>query len=85
MGIFLAKYDPTIVEFLFGYGPQQFNEYYFGHNSKYNFGLFLPHSSLFNYLIFFGLFGVLGMSIFILLKFKNSKSLVPKYLIIFLC
>ena len=82
-GIFLAKYDPTIVEFLFGYGPQQFNEYYFGHNSKYNFGLFLPHSSLFNYLIFFGLFGVLGMSIFILLKFKNSKSLVPKYLIIF--
>ena len=51
-GIFLAKYDPTIVEFLFGYGPQQFNEYYFGHNSKYNFGLFLPHSSLFNYLIF---------------------------------
>ena len=82
-GIFLAKYDPTVVEFLFGYGPQQFNEYYFGHNSKYNFGLFLPHSSLFNYLIFFGLFGVLGMSIFILLKFKNSKSLVPKYLIIF--
>ena len=82
-GIFLAKYDPTVVEFLFGYGPQQFNEYYFGHNSNYNFGLFLPHSSLFNYLIFFGLFGVLGMSIFILLKFKNSKSLVPKYLIIF--
>ncbi len=82
-GIFLAKYDPTLVEFLFGYGPQQFNEYYFGHNSKYNFGLFLPHSSLFNYLIFFGLFGVTGISIFILLKFKNSKSLIQKYLIVF--
>lgn len=82
-GIFLSKYDPTLVEFLFGYGPQQFSEYYFGHNSKYNFGLFLPHSSLFNYLIFFGLFGVTGFSIFILLKFKNSKSLIQKYLIVF--
>ena len=83
-GIFLAKYDPTLVEFLFGYGPQQFSEYYFGHNSKYNFGLFLPHSSLLNYLIFFGLFGVTGFSIFILLKFKNSKSLIQKYLIVFI-
>jgi hypothetical protein len=82
-GIFLAKYDPTLVEFLFGYGPQQFNEYYFGHNSKYNFGLFLPHSSLFNYLIFFGLFGVIGISAFVLYKFKNSQSLIQKYLIVF--
>ncbi len=82
-GIFLAKYDPTLVEFLFGYGPQQYNEYYFGHNSKYNFGLFLPHSSLFNYLIFFGLFGVIGISFLILFKLKNSKSLIQKYLIVF--
>ena len=57
-GIFLAKYDPTSIELLFGYGPQQFSEYYFGHNSKYNFGLFLPHSSVLNYLIFTGIFGL---------------------------
>ena len=49
-GIFLAKYDPTSIELLFGYGPQQFSEYYFGHNSKYNFGLFF--APLFSFKLF---------------------------------
>ena len=38
---------------------------------------------LFNYLIFFGLFGVIGISFLILFKLKNSKSLIQKYLIVF--
>ena len=82
-GIFLAKYNPTLVEFLFGYGPQQFSEYYFGHNTKYNFGLFLPHSSFLNYLIFYGLFGLLALLICIFIYLKNSKFLITKYLVIF--
>ena len=83
-GIFLAKYDPTLIEFFFGYGPYQFSEYYFGHISKYNFGLFLPHSSLLNYLIFFGFFGILLSFIYIVKFLLNSKFLISKYLLIFL-
>ena len=51
-GIFFAKYNPSVDEFLLGYGPQQITNYYFDHATKYNYGLFLPHSSFFNYLIF---------------------------------
>ena len=83
-GIFLAKYDPTLIEFIFGYGPQQFSEYYFGHGSKYNFGLFLPHSSFLNYLIFFGFLGLILIFIFVFNFLIKSKYLISKYLLIFL-
>ena len=35
-GIFLAKYNPNIFEFLFGYGPNQLGEYYLGHETEFN-------------------------------------------------
>lgn len=82
-GIFLAKYDPTLIELLFGYGPQQLSEYYFGHDSKYNFGLFLPHSSFLNYLIFSGIFGLAIASYIISRFFKNSDNFETKVLLIF--
>ncbi len=77
-GIFFAKYDPGISEFLFGYGPQQLTNYYFDHGTKYNFGLFLPHSSVLNYLLFFGFFGllfILGIQLKILYKYKDPLNL----------
>ena len=84
-GIFFAKYDPGLAEFIFGYGPQQITNYYFDHPTKYNYGLFLPHSSLFNYLIFFGIFG-LGVLAYLIYKnlFSQKINLISKYLVIFL-
>ena len=84
-GVFFAKYDPSLEEFLFGYGPQQLTDYYFGHATKYNFGLELPHSSLFNYLIFFGIFGILILSFFTLkFLFKNYQKGIANYFLIYL-
>ena len=83
-GIFLAKYNPNLQEFLFGYGPQQLTHYYFDHGTKYNYGLFLPHSSLFNYLIFFGMLGLLLMFIGIFVIFRNKFNSVYFFLVIFL-
>ncbi len=73
-GIFLAKYNPSVSEFLFGYGPYQLTNYYFDHPTKYNYGLFLPHSSFFNYLIFFGLFGVLSILFLVYKNINKSKK-----------
>ena len=83
-GIFLAKYNPNLQEFLFGYGPQQLTHYYFDHNTKYNYGLFLPHSSIFNYLIFFGMIGLLLMFSSVYWVFKKKYKSVYFFLIIFL-
>ena len=83
-GIFFAKYNPSVDEFLFGYGPQQITHYYFNHPTKYNYGLFLPHSSIFNYLIFFGFFGLILIISMIFFKFKKENvSTLTKLLVIF--
>ena len=73
-GIFLAKYNPNIFEFLFGYGPSQLGEYYLGHETEFNNGLYLPHSSLLDLLIFIGFFGVLAIVYILIRSFKNNYS-----------
>ena len=84
-GIFLAKYNPSVSEFLFGYGPNQLTNYYFDHPTKYNYGLFLPHSSVLDYLIFFGLFGVLVMLFFVYKNiFKTRTDTLSIYFTLFL-
>jgi len=84
-GIFLAKYNPTIVEALFGYGPQQLSDYYLGHPTKYNEGLVLPHSSLLDILIFYGFFGVMLLSLFIISKsIQYRKNTLFAYLCFFI-
>ena len=84
-GIFLAKYNPNLMEVLFGYGPNQLTNYYHSHITKVNDGLVLPHSSFLILLISFGLFGMLIFIILIsfqLIKFYNNKLYF--YLITFL-
>jgi len=66
---------------LFGYGPQQLSDYYLGHPTKYNDGLVLPHSSLLDILIFYGFFGVMLLSLFIISKsIPHRKNTLFAYL-----
>jgi len=83
-GIFLSKYNPDSFELLFGYGPQQFTEYYFDHPTEFNYGLFLPHSSILNYLLFFGIFGLLILTRIVYSQIRDKKiNLYTKFLIIY--
>ena len=84
-GIFFAKYNPNVREFLFGQGPNQLADYYKGHNTKFNYGLVLPHSSLFDYLIFFGSIGLLILGFYILKQvILNKKNQMYMFIILFL-
>ena len=84
-GIFLAKYNPDINEFLFGYGPNQLGEYYLNHQTKFNDGLVLPHSSYLDIFIFFGVIGFFTFLFFITKKvLKNYDNKIYVYFIVFL-
>jgi hypothetical protein len=91
-GIFIAKYNPNLLEGIFGYGPHSMNEYLFGHKVRLDVptyeleGLFLPHSSLFDILIFFGLAGTILFSFPVIGVLKNTffDNSNTKYLLIFL-
>ena len=72
-GIFIAKYNPDLLEFSFGYGPQQLTNFYHEHPTKFNYGLFLPHSSVFDILIFSGLIGVLLISLLLINKIRQNS------------
>lgn len=85
-GIFLSKYNPSTVEFLFGSGPLQLGSYYNGHNKGNIEGLVLPHSSLLNIVLFFGFLGsVLFMFYILNLLIKKFNIENPYwFLLIFL-
>lgn len=90
-GIFVAKYNPNILELLFGNGPYQLNNYLF--NLKINLdvpyeklsSLYLPHSSFLDLFIFFGIIGLLIFIIFNIYVFTTKSSNTEfKFLLIFL-
>jgi hypothetical protein len=84
-GIFISKYNPTLPDLLFGYGPQQLFEYYYSHPTKTNTGLVLPHSSLLDSLLFFGVIGnILFLYLFITKIFINFTNKEFYYLLAFL-
>ena len=84
-GIFISKYNPTLPDLLFGYGPQQLFEYYYSHPTKTNTGLVLPHSSLLDSLLFFGVIGnILFLYLFITKIFINFRNKEFYYLLAFL-
>jgi hypothetical protein len=84
-GLFLAKYNPEVKEFLFGYGPVQLSEYYSSLSSQKISGLVLPHSSLLDLLIFSGIIGVIGVLVYLIYtitKYKEGGSFII-YLLFF--
>tara|TARA_Y100000389_G_scaffold203451_1_gene251899 strand:+ start:2071 stop:3666 length:1596 start_codon:yes stop_codon:yes gene_type:complete len=81
-GIFISKYNPNLMQLLFGYGPSQLADYYLGFETKLNTGLVLPHSSLLTYLIFFGIFGTLLLASCVLINLNRVKNY---NLYLFLC
>jgi len=85
-GIFLSKYNPNTSEFLFGTGPLELNSYFYGHNSGNVEGLVLPHSSILDILLFFGFFGLLLFTFFVLkILINNFNTDNPYwYLLLFL-
>ncbi len=81
-GIFIAKYNPTLLESLIGTGPLQLNKYFSEHGVRLDLPnnrlqeLFLPHSSLLDILIFFGFFGflfIVGLFFYQLIKRDNNQ------------
>ncbi len=84
-GVFLAKYNPNLGNFLFGHGPNQLSEYYLGHKTKVNTGLVLPHSSYLDFLIYYGLFGLLLITFIISrILYTNRKNYFYSILSIYL-
>tara|TARA_B100000579_G_scaffold102572_1_gene81647 strand:+ start:1631 stop:3619 length:1989 start_codon:yes stop_codon:yes gene_type:complete len=86
-GIFFAKYNPDLSDFIFGYGPQQLSEYHNGHQIKSSLsGLIIPHSSFLLLLIFFGLSGVIFLIFLLIRKLKKSYNHLnySNYLLIFI-
>lgn len=84
-GIFIAKYNPDLGKFLFGYGPQQLSNYHNNHLTNFNEGLIIPHSSLLNYQIFFGFIGVTFLLIYLLKELiKNKNHPFKNYLIAYI-
>ena len=79
-GIFIAKFNPTTLETLFGTGPFQLNKYLYEHKIKLDLPeyrlqeLFLPHSSLLDIIIFFGIFGFLLITCFTIYLYLYKKN-----------
>ena len=80
--LFIARYNPDILELTFGSGPMQFNNFYNSHQIKFTDGLILPHSSLLNTLLFFGMTGV-AFGLFWILKILFTTNSDLKYLLLF--
>ena len=90
-GIFIAKYNPSTLEFLFGNGPNQLNNYLYNLKIRLDVpeykvdSLFLPHSSLLDIFVFFGIVGIaifLAYNIHIFCQ-KNVNNEF-KYLLLYL-
>ena len=54
-GIFFARYNPTVLEALFGNGPFHLAKHYGETPIVHTSSFLLPHSSLLNSILFFGL------------------------------
>tara|TARA_Y100000389_G_C17466148_1_gene525764 strand:+ start:2396 stop:4417 length:2022 start_codon:yes stop_codon:yes gene_type:complete len=83
-GIFVAKYNPNLIESLFGNGPYQLNNYLYNLKIRLDVpegklsALYLPHSSLLDIFVFFG---VIGLTMFSIWNFYviYQKSSNPEF------
>jgi hypothetical protein len=69
-GIFIARFDPTINEFLFGSGPFTLSKLYSKIPVESTNGLILPHSSLLNLLVYIGIINVLFLLYYLWKKIR---------------
>ena len=74
-GIFLARYDSTVIETFFGVGPYNLIKHYSLHPIEQTNSFLLPHSSLLNSIIFFGFVGtILIIMGFALIQYRLYKK-----------
>jgi len=80
-GLFFARYNPSVSEYFFGSGPFILSNHY-GEIDIFNkrvstgteLGFLLPHSSLLLIQLFFGLTGVIILTVYIVNSLKKIKS-----------
>ena len=74
-GLFVARYNPTFNELLFGTGPLNFGQLYGEVPVNSPDSLLLPHSSVLSYLVFIGLIPMtLLLVIFLKDLYKNRTN-----------
>lgn len=73
-GIFIARYNPNITEFLFGTSPLNLSKHYSEIRINEPGSLLLPHSSILSFLLFIGFVGILVSFIFIFYKIYISRK-----------
>jgi hypothetical protein len=85
-GMFLARYNPTGLEFLLGTGPYNLSRLYNEINIQEDPGFLLTHSSLLQILIYQGLVGIILIfySLFRVYKKQSSVGVSTIFLIPFL-
>ncbi len=75
-GLFIARYNPSSLELLFGTGPLSFGKYFGEIKVDEINSLLLPHSSVLSYLIFIGVFGIASFfAFFVYAIYKNKTNL----------
>ena len=86
-GIFIARYNPDTLEFMFGSGPLTFGQHYSQVRINEPNSLLLPHSSLLSMLIYIGLVGILiivGLLIYQLYTNRDSINIFESLMIFYI-
>ncbi len=74
-GIFVARFDPELQEFIFGSGLYNLGQLYGEININPTYSFLLPHSSLLSFLLFIGILNVTILIGVLFIKiFKNTKK-----------
>lgn len=85
--LFIARFNPTFTELLFGTGPLTFGNLYGEINVVETDSFYLPHSSLLSFLVFFGIIGVMSLFfilIFYFVKNRNNFDTFKIYLVMYI-
>ena len=84
-GLFIARYNPNIFEYLFGSGPLQFGQLYSDIQVNQTSSFLMPHSSVLSYLLFFGLIGLILLITYLIYKIYSNKNILNKeqYFLVF--
>ncbi len=80
-GIFLARYNPDLINVIFGSGTYSLAKHYsemsisrYKYATNIEMGFLLPHSSVLLILLFFGLLGVFSFFIFITARLNHFRK-----------